>query len=103
MIELTEKNFKEELEEYSGLIAVDIYADWCAPCKMLAPILSELESEMQSVRFAKINVDREPRLAELFRVDSIPMVAIVKDNTFLDMSIGLVGKEELKKLISEYL
>lgn len=101
MINLTSQNFKAEVEEYSGLIAIDLWATWCGPCRMLAPVLDEIETEMPDVKFCKINVDEEPELARLFKVESIPMVALVKNNTFLDMSIGYVPKEKLVKLIND--
>jgi len=101
MINLTSQNFKAEVEEYSGLIAIDLWATWCGPCRMLAPVLDEIEAEMPDVKFCKINVDEEPELARLFKVESIPMVALVKNNTFLDMSIGYVPKEKLVKLIND--
>ena len=99
---ITKDNFKSEVEEFSGLAVIDLYADWCGPCRMLAPILDELEGEFPEVKFCKINVDNEPELAKAFNVKNIPMVALVKDNTFVDMSIGYVPKENLKKLIEEY-
>ncbi len=99
MIIINEKNFATEIEACDKLCVIDLYADWCMPCKMLAPIFAELESEFENVKFCKINVDESPKLASLFHVESIPMVAIVKNNTFVDMSIGLVPKEALKKLI----
>ena len=70
---------------------------------MLAPTIDELEKEMPEVKFCKINVDDERELAMQFKIQSIPTVALVKDNTFLDMSVGLVPKEKLKKFISEYI
>ncbi|MBQ8690046.1 MAG: thioredoxin [Clostridia bacterium] len=103
MTKLTKENFKTEVEEYDGLVVIDLYADWCGPCKMLAPIFAELEAEMTDVKFAKINVDEQLELAREFRVSSIPMIALVKDNTFLDMSVGYTPKENLKRLIEEYL
>ncbi len=102
MIIITKDNFKSEVEEFSGLAVIDLYADWCGPCRMLAPVLDELEGEYPEVKFCKINVDNEPELAKAFNVKNIPMVALVKDNTFVDMSIGYVPKENLKKLIEEY-
>ena len=92
MIKLNSENFKNEVEEYKGLVVIDLYADWCGPCKMLAPVLSEIEAETPDVKFCKVNVDEEPSLARMFKVESIPFVALVKDNTFLDMSVGLVPK-----------
>ena len=99
MLNLTSENFKSEVEEYSGLIVIDLWASWCGPCRMLAPVLDEIEREMPEVKFCKINVDDEPALARLFKVESIPTVALVKDNTFVDVSVGYVPKEKLVTLI----
>ena len=101
MLAVTKDNFKTEVEECKGLVVIDLYADWCGPCRMLAPVLAELENEYPDVKFCKINVDNDPELAKVFNVKNIPMVAFVKDNTFADMSIGFVPKENLKKLIEE--
>ena len=100
MINLTADNFKTEVEEYNGLVVIDLWATWCGPCRMLAPVLDEIEKEMPDVKFCKINVDEEPELTRLFKVQSIPTVAVVKNNTFLDMSVGYVPKEKLVKLIA---
>ncbi len=102
MTVITSENFKTEVEEYKGLAVIDLYADWCGPCKMLAPVLHELEAEMPDVKFGKINVDNERSLAMMFKVQSIPMVALVKDNTFVDVSVGYVPKEKLAELIGKY-
>ncbi len=102
MIKLTGSNFKSEVEACSTLVVIDIYADWCGPCKMLAPTIEELEVENPDVKFAKINVDEERELAMQFKVQSIPMIAFVKDNTLLDVSVGYVPKEKLSRMIGEY-
>ena len=102
MIKLNSGNFKREVEEYEGLAVIDLYADWCGPCRMIAPILDELEGELTDVKFCKINVDEEPELTRMFKVESIPFIALVKNNTFVDMSVGYVGKDKLISLISEY-
>ncbi len=101
MTVLTYDGFQKEVAEHKGLVVIDLYADWCGPCKMLAPVLAELEGEYPDVKFCKANVDNEPRLAEMFKVQSIPMVALVKDNTFVDFSVGYVPKERLAGLIEE--
>ena len=102
MINLTSDNFAKEVEEYDGLVVIDIWAVWCGPCKMIAPIVDELEGEMPDVKFCKINVDDQPDLARLFKVQSIPTIAVVKNNTFLDMSVGYAPKEKLAAFINEY-
>ena len=100
---LTKDNFKSEVEEFRGLVVIDLWATWCGPCLMLAPVIDEIEKEMPNVKFCKINVDDERELAMEFKIQSIPTVAIVKDNTFLDMSVGLVPKEKLVSLIKQYI
>ena len=65
MTDLTKENFKVEVEDYKGLVVIDLWASWCGPCRMLAPVIDELEAEMPDVKFCKINVDdqipvREP-------------------------------------------
>ena len=102
MTVLTKDNFKAEVEEYKGLVVIDLFAVWCGPCKMIAPIVEALSEEYTDVKFCKINVDDEPELARAFKVSSIPTIAFVKDNTFLDMSVGYVPKEKLASLIEEY-
>ena len=101
MINLNANNFKTEVEEYSGLAVIDLWASWCGPCRMIAPVLDEIAKEMPDVKFCKINVDEEPELTRLFKVQSIPTVALVKNNTLVDISVGLVPKEKLVKLIND--
>ncbi len=102
MTVITKDNFKTEVEEYKGLAVVDLWAPWCGPCRMLAPVLDELEGEYPDVKFCKINVDEEGELARMFRVESIPMLAFVKDNTFVDVSVGYVPKANIVKLIEQH-
>ncbi len=102
MIVVTKDNFELEVEKHEGLVVIDLYADWCGPCKMLAPILNELETEHPDVKFCKVNVDNEREIATAFKVTSIPMVAFVKKNTFVDVSVGYVAKEKLTALIEEH-
>ncbi len=102
MINLTSENFNSEVEEYKGIAVIDLWAEWCGPCRMIAPVLDELEKELSDVKFCKINVDAEPELTKLFKVQSIPTVALVKNNTLLDISVGLVPKEKLREFILSY-
>lgn len=102
MVELTKENFETEVEAAQGLVVIDLWAEWCGPCKMLAPILDEVEREIPEAKFCKINVDNEPELTRLFKVNTIPTVALVKDNTFIDISVGYVTKDKLKSFISQY-
>lgn len=99
MTELTKENFEIEVERAEGLVVIDLWAEWCGPCKLIAPIIDELEGEIPEAKFCKINVDNEPELTKMFKVNSIPTIALVKNNTFLDLSVGYVTKDKLKAFI----
>lgn len=101
MLVITKNNFTEEIERSDKLCVIDLYADWCGPCRMLAPVLEELDGEYPDVKFCKVNVDNDPDIARMFNVESIPMVAFVKNNTFVDVSVGYVPKASLAKKIEE--
>lgn len=101
MLNITKENFETEVEQADSLVVIDLYADWCGPCKMLAPVMEELEREYPDVKFGKINVDNEPDLTALFKVQSIPYIALVKNNTFVDFSVRYVPKATLARLIEE--
>lgn len=97
---LTADNFKEEVLETSGLILIDCYADWCGPCKMMAPILEEIAEERQDVKVCKVNVDEQPAIAQAFQVSSIPLLIVVKDGSIVQQSVGYQPKESVLKLLS---
>ena len=92
----------EELIAKGEPVFCDFWATWCGPCMMLAPVIDELERDYPEVKFCKINVDEERELALSFKVESIPTVAFVKDNTFIDVSVGFVPKAKLAAMIEEH-
>lgn len=97
-LHLTEGTFDQELARHAGLLLVDFWAEWCAPCKMLAPLLDELARESGGrVILAKVNVDENPELAARYGIRSIPTVLFVKEGKVLDQTIGAVPKAQLKK------
>jgi thioredoxin 1 len=87
---LTDPNFKKETE--SGVIIIDLFADWCGPCRALTPILEELEPKFEGVTFAKLNVDDSPATSEEYGVMSIPCVLILKDGKEVKRIVGLYPK-----------
>ena len=95
-------NFESVVKSSEKPVLLDFFANWCGPCRMISPIIEEIAAEHPEYVVGKINVDEEPELASAFKVESIPMLAFVKDNTFLDMSVGYVPKSTLEKLIEEY-
>ncbi len=99
---ITTANFETEVLRADKPVLVDLYADWCGPCKMLAPLLSELAEEYEGVvRVGKLNVDEEPELAVRYRVSSIPTLLLFKDGAVVAKSVGYSPKEELRALFEK--
>lgn len=87
---LTDQNFKTETQ--NGIAVIDLYADWCGPCRALSPILEELDGKYDGVTIHKLNVDDSPRTAEEFGVMSLPTVLILKDGKEVKRIVGLYPK-----------
>ena len=101
MLNITKENFEAEVEKCDSLVVLDLYADWCGPCKMLAPIIDEIAEERADVSVVKVNVDDEPELAEEFGVFSIPTLVILKNGELAHQSAGARPKEQILKLLDE--
>lgn len=91
-------NFDKEIE--SGVVVVDFFATWCGPCKMLAPVMEEVEKEMIDVKFLKIDVDQEENLARRFGVMSIPTIIVFKDGNVKGQNVGFMTKDEIVDMIN---
>jgi thioredoxin 1 len=95
---LTEETFDTELGKHKEVLMVDFWAEWCAPCRAIAPALEELARESAGkVSLAKVNVDDHPALAARYGVRSIPTILFVKGGAVVDQVIGAVPKAQLKK------
>lgn len=81
-------------------VVVDFYAEWCGPCKMIAPSLAQLSKEYEGkVLFYKVNVDEEPELAQLWKVNSIPTLMFFNNTDEVIVKLGALPKSEIKKII----
>lgn len=98
VVHLTEQNFDEALVANQGLMMVDFWAEWCGPCRAIAPVLEELaRSSGGRVTLAKVNVDENPGLAARYGIRSIPTILFVKDGKVVDQVIGAVPRAQLQK------
>ncbi|MDE5978042.1 MAG: thioredoxin [Turicibacter sp.] len=98
VIQATEATFAQEIA--SGLVLVDFYADWCGPCKMIAPVLDELATEVEgTAKIVKVNVDNCPAIASQYGVMSIPTLILFKDGESVQQTVGFQPKASLLSLI----
>jgi thioredoxin 1 len=97
-VQLTEQNFDETLAQHDELLMVDFWAEWCGPCKAIAPVLDDLMREAAGrVTLAKVNVDENHGLAARYGIRSIPTILFVKHGKVVDQVIGAVPKAKLKE------
>ncbi|MDD3480778.1 MAG: thioredoxin [Patescibacteria group bacterium] len=101
VVTLNDSNFKSEVEEATGVVVIDFYADWCGPCKMMAPIFEETAGEVKDAKFGKLNVDEARETAMRFNVMSIPTLIVFKDGKVVNQVAGVQDKEALKRMVSE--
>ena len=99
IIDVTSKNFEEEVLKSEVPVLVDFNADWCGPCRMVRPVLDELANESDDYKIVSINVDDENELANEYKVSSIPCMVLIKDGKETDRIIGLRPKSELKNFL----
>ena len=100
-VNLTNQNFEEEVLKNNGLVLVDFFATWCGPCKMIAPILSEIAEEYKGkVKVGKVNVDEQNELAMEYRIESIPTLKLFKDGQVIKTLIGLRSKSEIEEILN---
>ena len=96
----TAANFEEEVLQSELPVLVDFYADWCGPCKMLAPVLHEIAEESTgALKVGKVNVDEQMELAMRFQVSSIPMLVVFKDGKAVAKAVGYRPKSEIAAMV----
>ena len=101
---VTEQDFEREVLRAELPVLVDLYADWCQPCKQLEPILGQLAQELQGkLKVVRVDVEKSPLLARSFRVQSIPMLVLIAQGRPVDQVIGLTDKKALLQMVQPFL
>jgi thioredoxin 1 len=101
IVNVTDQNFSQETSE--GLVLADFWAPWCGPCKMIAPVLEEIDGEMEDkVQIVKLDVDENQETAGKYGVMSIPTLLLFKDGEVVDQVIGFQPKEALVDIINKH-
>lgn len=104
IINTTDTDFENDINMTGKLVLVDLWAEWCGPCKMMEPVLEEIAGEMEeSLQVVKINIDQNQETPMKFNVMNIPTLLFLKDGKEVDRVIGVVPKKQLVKKIENYL
>lgn len=102
IVSVTEGSFDPEVVQSATPVVVDFWAEWCGPCKMIAPVLDELATEYSGkVKIAKVNIDEAQGLAARFRINSIPTLLFFKNGQVVDQVVGARSKRDFKVKIDQ--
>ena len=102
VVHVTESNFEEEVVNSDIPVLVDFWAEWCGPCKMIAPILDEIAKEYgEKLKICKIDVDSNPEIAPKFGIRGIPTLIMFKDGNAESTKVGAVSKSQLVEFVDE--
>ena len=103
-VEFTDANFQKSVLDSKGITVIEFWAEWCGPCRMVDPIITELANDYgKKVNIGKMNVDLEPKITKQLGIRSIPTILIFKDGEVVDKHVGLLTKRALEKKIDELL
>ena len=99
ILHITKENFQTEVIESDKTVLLDFWATWCGPCRMIAPVLEEVAQEREDVKVCKIDVDKEPELAQQFQIMSIPTLIVMEQGRIVNKALGAMPKNSVLALL----
>ena len=99
VLNITKNNFQQEVMESDKPVLLDFWASWCAPCRMVSPIVDEIAEETPAIKVGKVNVDEQRELAAQFNVMSIPTLVVIKDGKIANQMLGARSKQEIIEML----
>ena len=101
VIEINQNEFDEKVSNSDKKVLIDVYANWCGPCKMLSPIIDELANEIDNINFYKLDIDESEDIARRYGIMSIPTLLIFDNGELKEKIVGFKNKEELKEILNK--
>lgn len=101
ILTVTKDNFDKEILGADKTVLLDFWATWCGPCQMIAPTIHEIATENPDILVGKVDVDKEPYLAQMFGIVSIPTLMVIKNSEVVEQIVGLVKKEKILEALGK--
>ena len=99
VLHINKENFLQEVLESRKPVLLDFWANWCGPCRMVAPLVEEIAGERPDLKVGKVNVDEQQELAGAFQIMSIPTLVVVKDGRVVSQTVGVRPKQEILSIL----
>ncbi|MGH4141063.1 thioredoxin [Clostridium sp.] len=104
MKEINDNIFSEEVTENDGLVVVDFWAPWCGPCRMVGPVMEELDKQYAGkIKFVKVNVDKNPMISNQFGISSIPTIMVFNGDKAVENIVGFRPKADFEKIFNRHI
>ncbi|KZL92657.1 thioredoxin [Clostridium magnum] len=104
MKEISDNTFNKEITENNVPVVVDFWAPWCGPCKMITPVMEELDKQYSGkAKFVKVNVDENPTTSQQFRISSIPTIMVFKDGKPVENMVGFRPKSDIEQILNRHI
>lgn len=100
VVNITKKNFEDEVLNSKVPVLLDFWASWCGPCKAVSPIIDEVGKEISNAKVCKINVEEEDELASLFKIRSIPTLVVMNKGKVVEQSVGVKSKKSIIEMLA---